>query len=76
MKPAQIVSIVALVTLAALVIFLAMRGRQPPMLPVDADHVRFVSSGACLSCHGPEGISPQPKNHPLGSDCMRCHGMQ
>ncbi len=76
MKPAQIVSIIAIVALAALVIFLAWRGRQPPVLPVDADHARFISSGACLSCHGPEGISPQPKNHPLGAECMRCHGMQ
>ena len=75
MKPAQIVSILAIVALAALVIFLAMRGRQPPVLPVDADHARFVSSGACLSCHGPEGISPQPRNHPLGNECLRCHGM-
>ena len=76
MKPAQIVSIFALVTLAALVILLVVRGRQPPLLPADADHARFVSSGTCLSCHGPEGTSPQPKNHPLGTDCMRCHGMQ
>ncbi len=76
MKAAQIVSIIALVTLAALVIFLVVRGRQAPVLPFDADHARFVSSGACLSCHGPEGSSPQPKNHPLGTDCMRCHGMQ
>ena len=76
MKPAQIVSIFALVTLAALVILLVVRGRQPPLLPADADHARFISSGACLSCHGPQGTSPQPKNHPLGTDCMRCHGMQ
>lgn len=76
MKAAQIVSILALVTVAALVIFLVVRGRQPPLLPFDADHARFVSSGACLSCHGPEGSSPQPRNHPLGTDCMRCHGMR
>ena len=76
MKGAQIVSILALVALAALVIFLVVRGRQPPVLPVDGVHARFISSGACLSCHGPQGSSPQPKNHPLGTDCMRCHGMR
>ncbi len=76
MKAAQIVSIFALVALAALVILLVVRGRQPPVLPFDADHARFVSSGRCLSCHGPQGTSPQPKNHPLGTDCMRCHGMR
>jgi len=76
MKRVQIVSILAIVVLAALVVFLAVRGRQPPVLPVDADHGRFVSTGACLSCHGPEGASPQSKNHPLGSDCMRCHGTE
>ena len=75
MKPAQIASVIALVALAALVTFLAVRGRQPPILPADTDHTRFISSGACLSCHGPQGGSPQPKTHPLGNDCMRCHGM-
>ena len=75
MRTAQIVSLIAIIALAALVIFLVMRGRQPPVLPIDADHSRFLSSGACLSCHGPEGSYPQPRNHPLGTDCMRCHGM-
>jgi hypothetical protein len=75
MKRAQIVAIVALVALAGLVVFLAVRGRQPPVLPVDQEHARFLSSGACLSCHGPQGILPQTKNHPLGTECMRCHGL-
>ena len=75
MKPAQTVAILAIVALAALVLYLAMRSRQPPVLPADAEHARFISSGACLSCHGPDGVSPQPRNHPLGADCLRCHGM-
>lgn len=66
----------ALVLLAAaLVLWIAIRGRQPPVLPNDRTHERFVSAEDCQSCHGPQGSNPQPANHPLGFDCLRCHGM-
>ena len=74
-KTGQTIAIVAIVLLATLVIFLALRGRQPPVLPADTDHAQFSSSGSCLSCHGPDGVHPQSRNHPLGPECMRCHGM-
>lgn len=74
MKSVQAISVLVILVLAAVVVFLAMRERQPPLLPGDADHARFIAAEACLSCHGPQGSHPQGKNHPLGADCMRCHG--
>jgi hypothetical protein len=64
----------ALAALAIIVILLALRNRQPPILPADAEHARWENAEACLSCHGPGGAMPQSKGHPLGQDCLRCHG--
>jgi hypothetical protein len=61
---------------AALVVALALRTRQPPRLPQDRDHARFISSGACLGCHAIGGVMPRGPRHPPSDDCMRCHGMR
>lgn len=74
MKPVQRASLAALALIAGLVLFLALRTRQPPFLPRDEPHAQFVGAGPCLVCHGAEGPAPQSKNHPLGNDCTRCHG--
>jgi len=66
----------ALAALAALIGWVALRSRQPPMLPADEAHAAFVSAEACLTCHGPGGPVPQGRNHPLGNDCTRCHGFR
>lgn len=75
MKPVQRIALVGLVLVALLVAFLALRSRQPPILPQDADHASFASGGTCLRCHGLDGPTPRSKNHPLGDDCLRCHGL-
>jgi cytochrome c553 len=56
------------------VLWLALRTRQPPLLPADAAHAPSPEAPACLTCHGPGGPSPRSVNHPLGDDCGRCHG--
>ncbi len=76
MKPAQRVALIAVVAAACLVALLALRNRQPPMLPTDADHATFNSARECRVCHGPDGPLPQSKNHPLGAECLRCHGQR
>jgi hypothetical protein len=68
------VLLVALAAFAALVAWIALRNRQPPVLPADAVHARFDGADACLTCHGPAGPNPQPASHPVGRDCTRCHG--
>jgi cytochrome c553 len=67
-----ILSVVAFA--AAFIAWLAWSSRQPPLLPEDDAHASFVGAGACLECHGPEGAVPQSREHPLGEDCVRCHG--
>ena len=62
--------------LAVFVLFLALRGRQAPVLPADVDHARFIDSETCMVCHDLEGDTMQEKNHPLRRDCMDCHGTQ
>ena len=67
-------ALVALLALALLVVALALRNRQPPLLPADADHARFTGAAACDACHGPAGVYPREPDHPQGRDCIRCHG--
>ncbi len=59
---------------AAFIAWLAWSSRQPPLLPDDDAHATFVGAGTCLECHGPESAVPQSRQHPLGEDCVRCHG--
>ncbi len=59
---------------AAFVAWLAWSSRQPPLLPDDDAHASFSNAATCMECHGPEGAVPQSRQHPLGEDCVRCHG--
>ena len=59
---------------AAFVLWLALSSRQPPLLPEDDLHARFENARACLSCHGSDGVVPRSARHPLGDECLRCHG--
>ena len=70
----QMAALAVLVAAALVVAWLARASRQPPVLPHDDVHAQFESGLACLSCHGESGPSPQSKGHPLGEDCLRCHG--
>ena len=67
------VFLVLLVALAALVLYLALRNPQAPLLPADEAHAVFVNSEECLSCHGPGEGAPQGPNHPISRQCMSCH---
>jgi cytochrome c553 len=70
----QIVLLALLMLTAGLLAVLVMRNRQPPILPADEDHAVFAGVQDCMACHGTDGGSPRSKNHPIGPDCLRCHG--
>jgi cytochrome c553 len=70
----QLVMLVLVVMVAAFIAGLALRTDKPPWMPEDADHAIFVDAEGCVVCHGPEGPLPRSRNHPVGMDCMRCHG--
>jgi cytochrome c553 len=74
MQKKQWIVLAALLAAAALVAWLALSSRQPPLLPGDELHKTFDSADTCLSCHAPDGAVPQSSRHPLGHDCLRCHG--
>ena len=74
MKRAQWISLAVIFVFAALIVVLMLRNRQPPVLPADEEHV-WHSTEACMECHGPDGTPVSP-NHPVGRDCLRCHGSE
>lgn len=73
MSRRQAILLGILIAAAALIGWVALRTRQPPMLPADAAH-GGAGAPPCLDCHGSGGPSPRGPNHPLGEDCLRCHG--
>jgi hypothetical protein len=73
---AQVLGLLALLVLALIIGTLSLRNRQAPMLPLDDEHRRRIGDPPCMECHGPDGALPQGENHPLGDDCMRCHGVR
>ena len=64
----------AILIAAGFIAWLARSSRQPPTLPKDDTHATFESAAACLSCHAPSAAVPRSPRHPLGDDCLRCHG--
>lgn len=74
MKPKQMLVLAAIAIVAAFVAWLARASRQPPMLPKDDVHLTFESAAACLTCHAADAAVPRSSRHPLGGDCLRCHG--
>ena len=76
MSRTQGILLLLLALVGLLVGWLALRNPQPPLLPDNAAHRWFPGADYCLTCHGPEGVQPRPKNHPMGNDCNRCHGLR
>ena len=74
MKTTRMVVLAALALAAGIVVWLSMKSRQPPLLPVDETHASWNNAEACDACHGRDGAVPKPAKHPLGFDCLRCHG--
>ena len=74
MNRKQWIVLAAIVIAAGFIAWLALSSRQPPLLPQDDAHAAFESASTCLSCHGADAAVPQSSRHPLGEDCLRCHG--
>ena len=74
MRRKQTVLLTLLALLAAFIGWVALRTKQPPLLPADDVHTTEGAPDRCLTCHGPDGGVPRSKNHPAGNECFRCHG--
>ena len=67
-------AVAGLIVLAGLVLVLVLRNPSPPAPPGDADHV-WHGPDTCLVCHDASGAVPRSPNHPVGRECLRCHGL-
>ena len=76
MRRSQWIVLVAIMVAAAFVAWLALTSRQAPLIPADDVHRTFESASACLGCHGPGAAIPRSPKHPLGEECLRCHGLR
>jgi hypothetical protein len=74
MKRTQWILLAVLVVLGVVVAVLAARNRQAPILPDDEVHYQGPIPAACDECHAYGADFARSKNHPLGNDCLRCHG--
>jgi hypothetical protein len=66
----------AILAVALFIVWLARSSRQAPLLPEDETHRTFDGASSCLACHAPGAAVPQSPRHPLGDDCLRCHGQR
>jgi hypothetical protein len=70
----QWIAVAVLAVLAGVIVVLMLRNRQAPVLPADPEHV-WRGSEACVACHDADGVLPRSSNHPLGPECLNCHGL-
>jgi len=64
-----------LIVVASVVTALALgnTGRTTKSVPDDAVHQQAKSRAACMSCHGVDGVKPQPSGHTAEDQCFLCH---
>ncbi len=66
---------VFLLIVAAVIITLSVgsKERTTKAVPDDAIHDKVTSRAECMSCHGADGVKPQPLGHPHANQCFQCH---
>jgi cytochrome c553 len=63
----------AIVAAVVLALVLGSSERKTKLVPNDETHRNATSRAACMSCHGQDGIRPQPQGHTLANQCFQCH---
>ncbi|PJA31494.1 MAG: hypothetical protein CO187_09130 [Zetaproteobacteria bacterium CG_4_9_14_3_um_filter_53_7] len=56
-----------------LVLVLGTSERKTKPVPNDDVHQNASSMAACMTCHGVDGVHPQPKGHIQAGQCFQCH---
>jgi len=69
-RDAMFLGIVAAVIL---LLVLGTSERTTKDVPSDETHRTVSKLSQCLSCHGTEGVRPQPLGHIKGGQCFQCH---
>lgn len=67
--------IIFLLIVAAVILLLVLGSseRKTVAVPADDIHRSASSRAACMSCHGSEGVRPQPAAHTKADQCFQCH---
>lgn len=63
-------------SIVAAVLLLLVYGtseRTTKAVPDDETHRTVTTREQCMSCHGAEGVRPQPAGHIQGGQCFQCH---
>jgi len=64
---------IIIVATVVLVLALGSTERKTKATPDDAIHMHATSRSACMSCHGEDGVKPQPPGHVKADQCFQCH---
>lgn len=62
-----------IVVAVVLALSLGSHERRTVATPNDAMHIQADSRSSCLTCHGSEGVQPQPAGHTKADQCFQCH---
>ncbi|RMG92356.1 MAG: hypothetical protein D6703_02210 [Zetaproteobacteria bacterium] len=52
---------------------LGTKERTTKPVPNDDVHINSTTRAACMTCHGEQGIRPQPPGHTKADQCFQCH---
>jgi len=63
----------AIVAAVILLLVLGTSDRTTKPVPSDGIHQQVTSRAECMSCHGVEGVHPQPIGHTKADQCFQCH---
>ena len=73
MNASKVIGILMVLMMVLCIVWVLRGTSNPPVMPGNSSHVQFESADTCLLCHGPNGMHPRPKTHPISRECMRCH---
>lgn len=67
--------LIFLLIIAAVMLLLVFGSSERRTVPVPSDEAHRTASSrtACLTCHGPGGVHPQPEGHTRADQCFQCH---
>ncbi|MBN4082536.1 hypothetical protein JYT13_01875 [Mariprofundus ferrooxydans] len=63
----------AIVAAVILLLVLGTSERKTKPVPSDEMHMQVTSRAECMTCHGVEGVKPQPMGHSKADQCFQCH---
>ncbi len=69
----QDVVFLAIVAAVVLALVLGSSDRTTKPVPNDEVHRTATTRAACMTCHGADGVRPQPMGHTKADQCFQCH---